>query len=121
MNGTNQIGTQSYGWTQTLPATILLVEDDPAVRGVTREALELGGYRVLTADGPTAAVHIAGGESTTIDLLPPVPHSPDRTQGVSEDSGSSLCAGPQEPQVRADGSQSVKNRFFRHLLRDWRG
>ena len=69
MNGTNQIGTQSYGWTQTLPATILLVEDDPAVRGVTREALELGGYRVLTADGPTAAVHIAGGESTTIDLL----------------------------------------------------
>ena len=52
-----------------MPATILLVEDEPAVREVTREALEMGGYRVLAADGPAAAAHIAGDESTAIDLL----------------------------------------------------
>lgn len=52
-----------------MPATILLVEDEPAVRQVTREALELGGYRVLAADGPAAATHIAGDAATAIDLL----------------------------------------------------
>jgi CheY-like chemotaxis protein len=52
-----------------MPATILLVEDETAVREVTREALEIGGYRVLTANGPAAAEHIAGDASTAIDLL----------------------------------------------------
>lgn len=52
-----------------MPATILLVEDEATVREVTREALEMGGYRVLTADGPAAAAHIARDESTAIDLL----------------------------------------------------
>lgn len=74
MNGTTQSGgmqnrLQSYPWTQALPATILLVEDEPAVRLVTREALELGGYRVLEADGPAAATRIAAEDSTPIDLL----------------------------------------------------
>ena len=68
-NGGMQNGTQSYRWTQAMPATILLVEDEPAVRMVTREALELGGYRVLEADGPLAATRIAGEAATAIDLL----------------------------------------------------
>lgn len=49
--------------------TILLVDDEPAVREVTREALEMGGYRVLEADGPARAQHIAGDQSKAIDLL----------------------------------------------------
>jgi len=54
-NGRMVNGMQPYRLTQAVPATILLVEDEPAVRMVTREALELGGYRVLEADGPAAA------------------------------------------------------------------
>jgi CheY-like chemotaxis protein len=60
---------QSYRTSQSLAATILLVEDEPAVRNVTREALEMGGYRVLAADGPDAATDIARDESNAIDLL----------------------------------------------------
>ena len=55
--------------TSTLPATILLVEDEAAVREVTCEVLQMGGYHVLTADGAAAATHIACDETTTIDLL----------------------------------------------------
>lgn len=69
MNGTLQNGTRSYRWTQAIPATILLVEDEATVREVTREALEMGGYRVLTANGAIAATHIAADESIAIDLL----------------------------------------------------
>src|SRR5271166_5263584 len=69
MNGTLQNGTQSYRWTQAMPATILLVEDDATVREVTREALEMGGYRVLAADSAIAVALIAGDESIAIDLL----------------------------------------------------
>ena len=54
---------------QTMPATILLVEDEPAVRMITREALELGGYRVMEADGPLAAMVIVSELSTAIDLM----------------------------------------------------
>jgi CheY-like chemotaxis protein len=55
--------------TQPFPATILLGEDEPAVRLVTREALELGGYRVIEAEGPGAATRVAADSSTHIDLL----------------------------------------------------
>ena len=68
-NDRMQNGTQGYRWAQGMPATILLVEDEPAVRMVTRQALELGGYRVLEADGPAAAARIAGNPATAIDLL----------------------------------------------------
>ncbi|MGA9563887.1 MAG: response regulator [Candidatus Korobacteraceae bacterium] len=69
MNVRTQNNNQSYQGTHAIPATILLVEDEAAVREVTREALEMGGYHVLTADGAVAATHIVCDESTAIDLL----------------------------------------------------
>ena len=57
------------GWPQPMPATILLVEDEPTVREVTREALEMGGYRVLEVCGPEEAAQIADDPSAEIDLL----------------------------------------------------
>ncbi len=41
---------------QAVPLVILLVEDEPAVREVTREALEMAGYDVFEADGPEKAI-----------------------------------------------------------------
>jgi len=69
MNRTPHNEMLSYMTVPALPATILLVEDEPAVRDVTREALEMSGYRVLAADGPIAATDIARDEATSIDLL----------------------------------------------------
>jgi DNA-binding NtrC family response regulator len=74
MNGAPQPeGTQSslrsYPWTQPLTATILLAEDEPAVRIVTREALELGGFQVIEADGPDSALRVAADNSIRIDVL----------------------------------------------------
>jgi CheY-like chemotaxis protein len=68
-SSTRQDGVTPYRCTQPAPATILLVEDEPAVRLVTRQALEMGGYRVLEADGPVFAAHIAADLKTEIDLL----------------------------------------------------
>jgi two-component system cell cycle sensor histidine kinase/response regulator CckA len=56
-------------WPGPLPATILLVEDEAAVREVTREALEMGGYRGLEAGGPEAATRVVSDPSVEIDLL----------------------------------------------------
>jgi CheY-like chemotaxis protein len=69
MNRTPHDEMMSYKPRQISPATILLVEDEASVRQVTCQALELGGYRVLAADGPIAATHIARDESNAIDLL----------------------------------------------------
>jgi PAS domain S-box-containing protein len=49
--------------------TILLVEDQDMLRRVTRELLEEGGYRVLEASGPDAALEIATGHESPIHLL----------------------------------------------------
>ncbi len=68
-DSTTQNGVQSHWWTQYSPATVLLVEDEPAVREVTRAALEIGGYRVLEADGSATAERIASDDETEIDLL----------------------------------------------------
>ncbi len=61
--------THGFRGTSAMPATVLLVEDEPAVRMVTREALELGGYRVIEADGPAAAMRLAADPATIIDLV----------------------------------------------------
>jgi PAS domain S-box-containing protein len=50
--------------------TVLVVEDDEAVRRVTRFALETQGYRVLEAGGGAAALDLAAaGPQPAIDLL----------------------------------------------------
>jgi hypothetical protein len=48
--GTHKL-TGSCRILQALPATILLVKGEPAVREITRETLEMGEYRVIAADG----------------------------------------------------------------------
>ena len=68
-SSTRQNGTQPYQFTDFAEATVLLVEDEPAVRQVTRAVLGIGGYRVLEADGPAAAEHIASNVEIAIDLL----------------------------------------------------
>jgi two-component system cell cycle sensor histidine kinase/response regulator CckA len=69
MTATISNTTDSYGAAQALTPTILLVEDEFAVREVTREALEMGGYQVLEASSPGEAARMAGEPSTQIDLL----------------------------------------------------
>jgi two-component system, cell cycle sensor histidine kinase and response regulator CckA len=51
------------------PKTILLVEDEPVVREVTREVLEHAGYRVLESAGPEEALRLAVDHSGHIGLL----------------------------------------------------
>jgi signal transduction histidine kinase len=49
--------------------TVLVVEDDPQLRQLTRKLLEHHGYRVLSAEGADAALALAAGEAEAIDLL----------------------------------------------------
>ena len=49
--------------------TILLAEDDDAVRAIAREALERAGYRVLAAADGSAALELASRHDGPIDLL----------------------------------------------------
>jgi CheY-like chemotaxis protein len=51
------------------PETILLVEDDEAVRPLIAQALRLYGYTVLEAGNGADALDIAGREPDAIDLL----------------------------------------------------
>jgi PAS domain S-box-containing protein len=49
--------------------TILLAEDDDAVRAIARETLERAGYRVLSAPNGSEALALAGTHDGPIDLL----------------------------------------------------
>jgi hypothetical protein len=49
--------------------TILLVEDEPAVRELTRMVLAESGYTVISAANPEDAVRIAGNHGSEIHLL----------------------------------------------------
>ena len=49
--------------------TILLVEDDPALRAMTLELLEDAGYRVVAADAGDKAIDVASRLEEPIDLL----------------------------------------------------
>jgi len=50
-------------------ATVLVVEDEPAVRAFVVSTLERAGYRVLVAGSPAEAVALTDGLSDSIDLL----------------------------------------------------
>jgi PAS domain S-box-containing protein len=49
--------------------TILLAEDDDAVRAIARETLERAGYRVLAAQDGSRAIRLADAHAGPIDLL----------------------------------------------------
>ena len=54
---------------QTTPETILLVDDEPEVRAVIRDVLELNGYTVLEAGDATEAATV---EASVAGPDPPV-------------------------------------------------
>ncbi len=49
--------------------TILVVEDEPAVRSALERMLAAGGYKVVSAGNGTEALELFGGRSDDIDLL----------------------------------------------------
>jgi signal transduction histidine kinase/CheY-like chemotaxis protein len=51
------------------PLTILLVEDEPMIRDITRKILEQKDFCVLAADNPTEALHLARHHKGPIHLL----------------------------------------------------
>lgn len=48
---------------------ILVVEDDPFVRGVTCEMLELAGYQVLESTGPSDALKVMAERAADVRLI----------------------------------------------------
>jgi CheY-like chemotaxis protein len=59
----------SSGQTEGTESTILLVEDEPVVREVTRAVLEHAGYRVLECNGPEEALRVGSEHRGHIGLL----------------------------------------------------
>ncbi|HEU0013514.1 MAG TPA: PAS domain S-box protein [Longimicrobium sp.] len=75
-------GPTPRGW-----ETVLLVEDEDAVRGVVRETLRLSGYEVLEARGGAEAVQLAEGCAAPIhlvltDVMMPGPGGPETARRV---------------------------------------
>ena len=67
---TSPEGTKaSSGQTEGTESTILLVEDEPVVREVTRAVLEHAGYQVLECNGPEEALRVGREQRGRIGLL----------------------------------------------------
>lgn len=69
----HKLGLGTETWAESLPSrrdgvTILLAEDDPVMRKLTRKMLEDHGYRVLEAINGQAALEVIAANSTRIDL-----------------------------------------------------
>ena len=62
-------GSDHAPLTTSVPKTILVVEDDPVVRGIIQEVLHLGGYRVLEATHGDEAMAVCQRHDGQIDLL----------------------------------------------------
>jgi nitrogen-specific signal transduction histidine kinase/CheY-like chemotaxis protein len=64
------IGTEHpAGAGDAVRATILVVEDDPATREVTRRLLQRHGFRILEAEHGGAALVVLGSGDTPVDLV----------------------------------------------------
>jgi two-component system cell cycle sensor histidine kinase/response regulator CckA len=63
--GAPKDGNSSFGGRET----ILLVEDETSLRTLTRNTLELSGYKLLEAKDGIEALHISEGHTGAIDLL----------------------------------------------------
>jgi CheY-like chemotaxis protein len=55
--------------TEPASRTVLIIDDEAAVRNVTRTLLERSGYRVLTAAGGAEGVAVFAAESGAVDLV----------------------------------------------------
>lgn len=51
------------------PRTILIIDDEPAVRNVTRSLLERVGYRVVAAGSGAEGIHLLETEGEAVDLV----------------------------------------------------
>jgi len=67
---------------QTRPDTILLVEDDPAIRELTQLVLRRSGFKVLVADSDVQAQWIWSRQRDQIDLLLTDMLIPNQTTGM---------------------------------------
>jgi two-component system, cell cycle sensor histidine kinase and response regulator CckA len=69
MNASPASTKTSSRQTEETESTILLVEDEPVVREVTRAVLEHAGYRVLECNGPEEALRVGSEHQGHIGLL----------------------------------------------------
>jgi DNA-binding response OmpR family regulator len=53
----------------TEPATVLVVEDEPEIRSLIREVLQLAGYRVLEANNGDDALRLVDTHPGKLDLM----------------------------------------------------
>jgi DNA-binding NtrC family response regulator len=69
--GAPRVGTSSSSPVEVRPGseTILLVEDEEAVRNLTRRLLEAGGYTVLQASSAEQALEVEQRHSGRLDML----------------------------------------------------
>lgn len=65
----DESGETNEIWAQRHDATILLVEDNPIVREMTRDLLEEYGYHMLVAEEPGQAAALLRDHGGTVDLL----------------------------------------------------
>jgi two-component system, cell cycle sensor histidine kinase and response regulator CckA len=67
--GVEQDAVEEVATPRARTGTILLAEDDVAVRGLARRTLERAGYAVLEAERPEAALTLMEQHAGTVDLL----------------------------------------------------
>ncbi|MBM3774083.1 MAG: response regulator [Acidobacteria bacterium] len=65
----NRAAAELFGYARPGTETVLLVEDDEAVRRLVRDTLERSGYRVRDAPTAEAALAISSGRPSAIDLM----------------------------------------------------
>lgn len=69
VEASEKVGRESENGVRGGGETVLVVDDDAAVRNVASKVLRRGGYEVLEAGGGEEALRIAAAHEGTIDLL----------------------------------------------------